>query len=307
MPFEAARAGTLLGPQQIDSCLTVLSDTQFWTKTNSTEITPSEGVQSLLNSPSDIARVLNFQGSEAQEFIDFLDQVSWLRSPHHHLATVDGVQKQALLRSNLDKKHWRRCIRLIRKISKALGIIPSSYTVQEEYIHVGNIHYDGRFTELCEGEYQGRTVAIKRLKVDDRDPRKTFKVWSFNLANHPYSGFAQRLCREIIAWKHLTHGNILPLLGVSISTDTHCFRILTEWMPHGNIMRYARTNPAANRLELVSQLAAPPPHLSHREFETSSFLESHAGLPISTTTALSMEISKECVHSLRGTLALIDN
>ncbi|KAF9790648.1 kinase-like domain-containing protein [Thelephora terrestris] len=272
MPFEAARAGTLLGPQQIDSCLTVLSDTQFWTKTNSTEITPSEGVQSLLNSPSDIARVLNFQGSEAQEFIDFLDQ--------------------ALLRSNLDKQHWRRCIRLIRKISKARGIIPSSYIVQEEYLQQ-NIHYDGRFTELCEGEYQGRTV------------------WSINLANHPYSGFAQRLCREIIAWKHLTHENILPLLGVSISTDTSCFRILTEWMPHGNIMRYARSNPAANRLELLSEVMSGVTYLHdhsivHGDLKGANILVDDAGIAcvadfgLATVTDLSAFFS-ETIDSTGGT------
>jgi hypothetical protein len=107
----------------------------------------------------------------------------------HHLVTVDGVQTQALLRSNLDEKHWRRSVRLIRKISKARGIIPSSYTVQEEYIHAWNIQYDRGFTELSDGEYQGRNVAIKRLKVDHKDPDKTFKVWYINLANHPYSGF----------------------------------------------------------------------------------------------------------------------
>ncbi|KAF9790619.1 kinase-like domain-containing protein [Thelephora terrestris] len=278
MPFEAARTSTLLSPRRVDSCLTVLSDTHFWTKTSSTEITPSaylSGVQSLLNSPSDIARVLNFQGSEAQEFINFLDQ--------------------ALLRSNLDEKHWRRCIRLIRKISKARGIIPSSYIAREEYIHVGNIHYDRGLTELSDGEYQGRTVAIKRLKVDDKDPRKTFK----------------RLCREIIAWKHLTHRNILPLLGVSISTDTHRFRILTEWMPNGNIMRYARSNLAANRLELLSEVMSGVTYLHdhsivHADLKGANILVDNTGIAciadfgLATVTDLSAFFS-ETIASPGGT------
>ena len=51
-------------------------------------------------------------------------------------------------------------------------IIPSSYTVEEGHVHVGKIHYDVRSTELSEGEYQGRAVAIKRLKVNDRNPRR---------------------------------------------------------------------------------------------------------------------------------------
>jgi len=47
----------------------------------------------------------------------------------------------------------------------------------------------------------------------------------------------------------------MPLLGVSVSVDPRCFHILTEWMPNGNVMQYARSNPEANRLRLVSPLA----------------------------------------------------
>ena len=40
--------------------------------------------------------------------------------------------------------------------------------------------------------------------------------------------FTQGLCREIIGWKHLSHPNTLPLLGVSVSTDPYSFRIITK-------------------------------------------------------------------------------
>ena len=46
----------------------------------------------------------------------------------------------------------------------------------------------------------------------------------------------------------------MPLLGVSVSTDLHCFRILSEWMPNGNLAQYTRSHPEANRLRLVSRL-----------------------------------------------------
>jgi hypothetical protein len=65
---------------------------------------------------------------------------------------------------------------------------------------------------------------------------------------------SKRLCRDIIGWKHLSHPNILLLLGVSTSTDPYYFRILTKWMPNGNVMRYATSNPEVNRLRLVSSV-----------------------------------------------------
>ena len=72
-----------------------------------------------------------------------------------------------------------------------------------------------------------------------------------NLARFRYQTFNQRFCGEVVGWKHLSHPNILPLRGVSVSTEPHHFRILSEWMPNGNVMLYIRSNPEVNRLQLV--------------------------------------------------------
>ena len=75
-----------------------------------------------------------------------------------------------------------------------------------------------------------------------------------HLARHHHQASTQELCREIISWKHLSHQNILPLLGVTVSADLRCLRILTEWMPNGNVMQFIESNPKENRLRLVSLL-----------------------------------------------------
>ena len=82
--------------------------------------------------------------------------------------------------------------------------------------------------------------------------RQYFQGIFVNLSANNCLVSTQRLCREIITWKHLSHPNILPLLGVSIPADAHCFRVLTQWMPNGNITQYSKSNPAANRMQLVS-------------------------------------------------------
>jgi len=111
---------------------------------------------------------------------------------------------------------------------------------------------------VSDGEYLGNRVAIKRLKMNEGDSDRIFKVSLVSPVRCLCSAFAQRLCQEIICWKHLSHPNILPLLGVSVSAHPQCFRIFTEWMSNGNVMRYARSNPEANRLQLVSSLAVSP-------------------------------------------------
>jgi len=55
-------------------------------------------------------------------------------------------------------------------------------------------------------------------------------------------------------WKHLTHRNIVPLLGVTISP----FQLVSDWMPGGHLPDYIRMNPDADRLGLVGVPAAMP-------------------------------------------------
>jgi len=158
---------------------------------------------------------------------------------------------QVLSRSSLDSKLRRRGLLLLSKICKAHSIIPVSYVLRWELIRVGKIHYHTGFADVSDGEYLGLPVAIKCLKMNEGDPDRIFKVTLVDLMYHHRPTSIQRLCREIIGWKYLSHPNILPLLGVSVSVDPRCFRILTEWMPNGNVMQYAKSNREANRLRLV--------------------------------------------------------
>ena len=105
-------------------------------------------------------------------------------------------------------------------------------------------------------------MAIKHLRIGTKDEfDKIFKVSDYTLSRpgilHCSFESTQRLCREVLIWKRLSHPNVLPLLGVSVSRDPQHFRIITEWMPNGNAMEYVRSNPEANRLRLVSPAHIP--------------------------------------------------
>ena len=147
---------------------------------------------------------------------------------------------------------------------------------------------------MSDGKYSGRTVAIKHLKVVEGDTGRVFKVRLINLVHCVYSPLClnQRLCREIISWKHFSHPNILPLLGVSVSINPPCFYILSEWMANGSIMQYASSNPGANRLQLVGSCFAA---VSHINPQTSS-LKSWPAYPTSTTSESFTGISRVYVQ-----------
>ena len=48
-------------------------------------------------------------------------------------------------------------------------------------------------------------------------------------------------------WKWLTHPNIVPLLGITLSP----LQLVSVWMPGGDLRGYIQKNPGVDRLELV--------------------------------------------------------
>ena len=151
-------------------------DVQSWTEIHSLE-TPSNEylsrVQALLSCPTNITVARSFQGDEAKNLVDFLDRVSRFRSPcfeNLRLCT------QVLARSLLKDKLLQRCLRLLSKICKAHRIMPSSYILQDGLIHVRRVYRHGGSANVWDGEYLGRPVAVKCLKVNEINSDSVFKV-----------------------------------------------------------------------------------------------------------------------------------
>ena len=67
-------------------------------------------------------------------------------------------------------------------------------------------------------------------------------VSPFSSVNHP-----QTFYQVAVAWKHLAHPNVVPLLG--ITTDP--LQLVSYWMSGGDLTEYITNYPDANRLSLV--------------------------------------------------------
>ena len=48
-------------------------------------------------------------------------------------------------------------------------------------------------------------------------------------------------------WKHMTHPNVLPLLGITVDP----FQLISNWMSGGDLLGYIINNPKIERLGLV--------------------------------------------------------
>ena len=110
----------------------------------------------------------------------------------------------------------------------------------------------GGFADVSQGMYQGRRVAIKVVRVyitSDLDDILSVSKPSTCIAIPVWINRLQRFCREGVAWKHLRHPNVLPLLGVTVSE--HRFAMVSEWMENGNIVEFVEKDKHVNRTELV--------------------------------------------------------
>ena len=108
----------------------------------------------------------------------------------------------------------------------------------------------GGFANVSQSTYEGRRVAVKVVRVYViSDLEVILSVSSTRVVAHVCLNGLQRFCREGVAWKHLRHPNILPLLGVTVSE--HRFALVSEWMENGNINEFIARDRHVSRAELV--------------------------------------------------------
>ena len=124
----------------------------------------------------------------------------------------------------------------------------------------------GGSVDIRIGTYKGHLVAVRTTRLAKWDDVLKIRKVSVNIIfsaawNAVMTILPQLFCKEVVLWSTLSHPNVLKLIGVYGDMDKGQFTIVSEWMTHGNIMKYIREN-HANRLELVRGFTGPATHLT---------------------------------------------
>ena len=109
----------------------------------------------------------------------------------------------------------------------------------------------------CASSVYGRTLVTIRRGLKKCAPPSRF-------ARPIIANQVQIFCQEAVVWKHLTHPNVLPLLGVTVTP----FQLISSWMSGGDLPYYLKENPDADRLELVCALLLCLSH-AHSRYQLS--------------------------------------
>ncbi|KAJ7607137.1 kinase-like domain-containing protein, partial [Mycena polygramma] len=149
---------------------------------------------------------------------------------------------------------------------------PLALFLQLDYVDTDRQIGRGGFADTFRGQYQGQDIALKRLRVYQPEPIKA-------------SPFSKSLLQEVLAWVHLKHDYVLPLLGLDEKTfEGYPPCIVTPYMRNGTLLDFVTSR---------------NDNLSNKQVDQLLF---------QTAQGLAFLHSKNIVHGdLRGNNVLIDD
>ncbi|THH09215.1 hypothetical protein EW145_g2167 [Phellinidium pouzarii] len=159
-------------------------------------------------------KMLDMSRSDAQIFVDLLDEVPRLK-PNDML--------------------YRLCERNLRKLCGHTGLLPSAFYLQKEEFKEISVDAvaSGGFGQVYRGKHKDTEVAIKVPAMYYKEKSRKFQK------------------AEAIVWKRISHPNIVPFLGVAdVKGSSLC--MVSVWMVHGDLASYLVQFPRCNRFDLIT-------------------------------------------------------
>ncbi|CAL1715570.1 unnamed protein product [Somion occarium] len=149
-----------------------------------------------------------------------------------HPSGSSGSKLQCTVLEFVESTEDRRFIRLlISQIADSHGIMPRELYIQPVERTSEYPVYCGAYGWVYRGQYSGKDVALKWIRIYDTDytsiKRETEKSLRY----------------EALTWRNLKHRHILPCLGITTfgTLPTPRYYIVSPWMPHGSIRQLLRS------------------------------------------------------------------
>ncbi|KAJ7468570.1 kinase-like domain-containing protein [Mycena latifolia] len=142
---------------------------------------------------------------------------------------------------NLAPEHRMEARRMIRRLSEAAGKLPSAIfitgvTGRDRYAIFG-----GGFADVYRASYQGKAVALKRLRE--------------HVDNESAGSIRLKFCQEALVWQNLDHPHVLRLIGIDRDTFSPSLCMVLPWMGQGKIEKYLESNGRQNVQKLLCEVA----------------------------------------------------
>lgn len=116
-----------------------------------------------------------------------------------------------------------RLVNSLLKLSSDSGLLPSSLFLKGIDCPDRESTSAGVFADVYQGNYKGRAVALKRLRV-------------YQMVDETEKGTLRKAFHyDSLVWRNLSHPHVLPFLGIDDIVFKNSLCMILPWMPHGSI------------------------------------------------------------------------
>ncbi|KAJ6480651.1 kinase-like domain-containing protein [Mycena vulgaris] len=146
-----------------------------------------------------------------------------------------------ILQKDLPQKHRSEAWKMMLRISSSHDQLPASMFITGVTHRNRDSKFAGGFSDIYRAWYNGKPVALKRLRV--------------NLVGPNPRTARQKLYREALLWHKLHNPYILPFIGVDRESFSPDLCLVSPWMKRGTILKYLAGNARKNVNRLLSEVA----------------------------------------------------
>ncbi|KAF7309834.1 hypothetical protein MIND_00355300 [Mycena indigotica] len=177
-------------------------------------------------------KLLHLRGESAQCCVDLIQDIldkGTLPQPLTSPASINS--------DNLTLKARR----LLVKLSEASDTLPASLFIQGVLRVDKEATFGGTFGDIYRASYEEQDVALKRIRVFQRDSGR--------------HRIRQRFCREALLWQRLQHPFVQPFFGIDAESFPTFLCMVSPWQRNGTILKHLAENGNANVEHRVLEIA----------------------------------------------------
>ncbi|KAF7354925.1 Protein kinase domain-containing protein [Mycena sanguinolenta] len=244
----------------------------------------TESSNPIHSSAMNISKPLSWDTSQV---LQLLDSTLSDRTTYERFLSCRGtvaLRLLDLLQDLLDSSHELRSRASLSKalvrLSRESGIHPTCFTLEVE--KASQQVAGGGFGDICKGVVGGQIVAIKSMRqFADDDVKASMKVCVYTKCIPGFKLILQKLGREALIWRQLSHPNLLPFFGMYMLDNRLC--LISPWMENGDLKHFLSNAPAdIDRVSLIADVAMGLEYLHsenivHGDLKTPNILVTPSG------------------------------
>ncbi|KAL5480351.1 hypothetical protein ACEPAI_1621 [Sanghuangporus weigelae] len=195
----------------------------------------------------------------------------------------DLVDRVQLALDQTTSRNAHQFDRFLKSAAEKRGILPSNIFLSGVHRVGSSPVHGGGFADVWKGEYEGRTVALKILRI-----------YLF-----PDKEKVQReIGREALVWRRLNHPNVLPFIGIfRDESEPPQLALVSDWMEKGSLDGYLSENTSAECSVLALEIArglgylhSLAPQVIHGDLRAANILVDSNGQPRITDFGLARAV-----------------